>query len=65
MPEWLIGLVSKTMRFVKGTGVQIPLPPPILRIRIAKFDAQKNFAQSLEYPDWKKSFGEGRGRIRL
>jgi len=19
----------------------------------------------LEYPDWKKSFGEGRGRIRL
>ncbi len=27
MPEWPIGLVSKTMRLARGTGVQIPLPP--------------------------------------
>jgi len=51
--------------FVKKSSDFNQKAPPILRIRIAKFDAQKNFAQSLEYPDWKKSFGEGRGRIRL
>lgn len=28
MLEWSNRLVSKTMRFARGTGVQIPLPPP-------------------------------------